>query len=306
MRKGDAMNPAVIVGECMVELSLSGLADAAIGFAGDTFNTAIYLQRLGVQASYATALGRGDPFSDGIVALMAEEGVGRDWLVEIEGRMPGLYAIETDAGGERRFFYWRDASPARDYLRLVDLDLLQRAMNAAPLVYVSAISLAILSEADRGLLTAMLERAAAAGAPVALDTNYRPRLWASPDIAGAAIQALTPVCRYISTSVADLLGVNMDPRDAALAWSSAGAEVVLRHDDSAVEVVSGRKLERLAPPGPVTVIDTTGAGDAFNAGYLSARLQGQGVAGALERGRQLAQAVIGHRGAIIPKTAMPL
>ncbi|HEY0436987.1 MAG TPA: PfkB family carbohydrate kinase, partial [Phenylobacterium sp.] len=56
---------------------------------------------------------------------------------------------------------------------------------------------------------------------------------------------------------------------------------------------------------PVAVVDTTGAGDSFNAGYLAARLAGRPAAEAVAQGRALASAVVGHRGAIIPRAAMP-
>src|SRR5438445_9991754 len=107
------MVAAVLIGECMVELSLEGARRAAVGYAGDTFNTAVYLSRLGVAAAYGTAVGRGDPFSAGILETLAQEGVGRDLVVAAEGRLPGLYAIQRDAQGERSFFYWREQAPAR-------------------------------------------------------------------------------------------------------------------------------------------------------------------------------------------------
>src|SRR6185295_10384927 len=102
----------LVIGECMGELSLDG-EQAAVGYAGDTFNTAVYLSRLGVSVAYATAIGKGDPFSEGILGLMAREGVRRELVIEAEGRLPGLYAIRRDARGERSFYYWRETAPAR-------------------------------------------------------------------------------------------------------------------------------------------------------------------------------------------------
>ena len=59
-----------------------------------------------------------DPYSDGLMALAAAEGVNGDLIARVPGRMPGLYLIETDAKGERKFYYWRDTSPARELFEL--------------------------------------------------------------------------------------------------------------------------------------------------------------------------------------------
>src|SRR5207302_7295184 len=110
--------------------------------------------------------------SAGILETLAQEGVGRDLVVAAEGRLPGLYAIQRDAQGERSFFYWREQAPARDYLALCDREALARAMAAARIVYLSAISLAILGAAGRAALRPLLLAAVRAGVALALDTNY--------------------------------------------------------------------------------------------------------------------------------------
>jgi 2-dehydro-3-deoxygluconokinase len=300
------MAGVVAVGECMVELSLAGRGAAQVGYAGDTFNTAVYLQRLGRPTAYGTALGAGDPFSRAILARMAEEGLSRELVVEAEGRLPGLYAIERDANGEGGFYYWRGEAPARDYFQLVDLALLKATMLGARLIYVSAISLAIVGEAGWGVLMPLLRAAAGAGVEVAFDTNYRARLWPSAEVARAAIEAVIATSRYLSVSTADVAAFGGgDPEAFARAWATKGAEVVLRHGDRRIEVLSGADVERFAPEPPVPVVDTTGAGDAFNAGYLAARLEGRPVREAVAAGRRLAAVVVQHPGAIIPRAAMP-
>src|SRR5205085_3904669 len=107
----------ICVGEVMVELARGAKNRYVLSFGGDTFNTAVYLARAGVPAAYATAMGD-DPYSDALMAVANAEGVNTDLIMRVPGRMPGLYVIETDAKGERKFYYWRDNSPARDLFEL--------------------------------------------------------------------------------------------------------------------------------------------------------------------------------------------
>jgi 2-dehydro-3-deoxygluconokinase len=300
------MAGVVAIGECMGELSLVGPGAAQVGYAGDTYNTAVYLARLGLKVSYASAVGQGDPFSAGILGALADEGIGAELVVEAAGRLPGLYAIQRDAKGERSFFFWRSQSPARDYFSLMDLGVLGAALNAADLIMVSAISLAVIGEAGRATLMGLLAAAKAAGAAVAFDTNYRVSLWPGPDVGRAAIEAVLPHCRYLSLSAEDVAAFRGRSAEAmARTWAARGVEVVLRHGDHRIEVLSGEGVELFPPAPPVTAVDTTGAGDSFNAGYLAARLAGRPVAEAVAAGRALAGVVVGYPGAIIPRAAMP-
>ncbi|MBK6510710.1 MAG: hypothetical protein IPG06_15490 [Haliea sp.] len=96
------------------------------GVAGDSYNTAIYLSRAGLQVSYLTRLGD-DALSDGIIAHLADEGIGDALIERVARRRPGLYLIDNDAQGERHFHYWRDHAPVRELfaqpLRLPAIDV---------------------------------------------------------------------------------------------------------------------------------------------------------------------------------------
>ncbi len=107
-----------LFGECTIELHGVGPGLMQQGFGGDTLNMAVYLARCGqahgIEVSYATALGL-DSFSDDMVSAWSAEGIGCELVRRLPNRLPGLYAIQVDTQGERRFSYWRECSAARAY-----------------------------------------------------------------------------------------------------------------------------------------------------------------------------------------------
>jgi 2-dehydro-3-deoxygluconokinase len=299
------MGGVVGFGECMVEVSLTGSDSAVIGYAGDVFNTAVYLRRLGTPVSFATALGDGDPFSTAILDLMAAEGVGAELVTRAPGRLPGLYAIQRDAHGERSFFFWREQAPVRQFFDVADLDAVIAAMRQADLVYVTGIPLAVIGEAGRARLMAILADLKARGVNIAFDTNYRPSLWPSRETALAAMEAVIPYCRLVSASGQDVEALTLRPLDeVAAGWARLCPEVIARAEDRTVAVYIDGEARRLPAPPPVKAVDTTGAGDSFNAGYLSCWLRGEPPERCVAAGRAVAARVVQHLGAIIPSAEM--
>src|SRR5260221_2789372 len=103
------------IGECMIELNQRDRETLALAFGGDTLNTAVYLARLNprerLAVDYVTALGD-DPYSDAMIAMWRDEGIGTGSGARLPGKLPGLYLIRISANGERRFFYSRPAAAA--------------------------------------------------------------------------------------------------------------------------------------------------------------------------------------------------
>ena len=294
-----------LLGECMLELQGQAFGTMTQTFGGDTLNTAVYLARCGastgVRARYVTALGD-DPFSDGLLLRWQAEGVGVQWVRRLPGRLPGLYLIEVDDRGERRFSYWRDSAAARSLFEAPTTPL-EEALDEVDLLYVSGISLAILPPAGRERLFALMRRLRARGARVAFDNNFRPRLWPDRD------EART--CFARACALADLAFITLDDEallhgraDPADAFALPCAEVVVKRgaESTLVRTVDAAVLE--VPVQPVTPVDTTAAGDSFAGGYLALRLAGADAQAAAAFGNRLAGRVIQHRGALIPAAAM--
>ena len=298
------MTEIACIGECMVELTQGIGHQLTQGFGGDTLNTAVYLARLDVRVDYVTALGD-DPFSDELIAAWQGEGVGISRVLRIPGKMPGLYAIRTNAVGERSFYYWRDSAAARSLLDQPESDALLDALQNYSLIYLSGITLSLFSDDGRGRLVTALKKARKSGSRITFDTNFRARGWPVLDVARRAYQALLDISDVVLASTEDLVPLYGERPVAELLDLLMADEVVLKLPEPAC-VVRSSSTDLIVTAGPVAkVVDTTAAGDSFSAAYLAARLSGLAPLDAAEAGHRLAGVVVGHRGAIIPRTEMP-
>src|SRR5215471_2355667 len=169
--------PDVIsVGEVMIELTRGPDGRYGLAFGGDTFNTAVYLARAGIEVAYATALGD-DRYSDALLALASAEGVHTDLIVRVPDRTSGLYLVETNDKGERSFCYWRDHAPARELFELPQWSALAERLLACRLIYFSGVTLSLYSNVGIGRFLALVELARKNGVKIAFDGNFRPRGW---------------------------------------------------------------------------------------------------------------------------------
>jgi 2-dehydro-3-deoxygluconokinase len=299
------MSKVACIGECMVELKQAGDGLLSRGFGGDTLNTAVYLARLGVGTDYVTALGD-DPLSDEMIAGWAAERVGTERVVRVPGKLPGLYMIQTDDKGERRFFHWRDSAAARSLMDLPQTQAILDALGDYDLVYLSAITLSLYGAEGRARLFAALKHAREHGTRFAFDTNFRARGWPDLEVARAVFQEAFATADIVLASTEDLLPLYPDMTSEALLTRVPGAEVVLKLSEPAsILRLDGVPYPIKAKPVEAPVIDTTAAGDSFAAAYVAARLVGADPLEAARAGHRLAGVVVCHPGAIIPRAAMP-
>lgn len=294
------------IGECMIELKQAGSGLFSRGYGGDTLNTAVYLARLGAGVDYITALGD-DPLSDGMIAGWAAEGVGTGQVVRLRGKLPGLYMIETDDKGERRFFHWRESAAARGLMDLPETDGILNSLASYDVIYLSAITLSLYGEKGRERLFTALKRARERGARFAFDTNFRARGWPDLDNARSVFRHAFEVADIVLASTEDLLPLYPSESNEALLARIPGGEVVLKLSEPAsILRIAGVSHQIRAEPVTAPVVDTTAAGDSFAAAYVAARMAGAGPMDAARAGHHLAGVVVCHPGAIIPKAAMPL
>lgn len=303
------MGRIVSIGECMGELSETGTPGTLnMGFAGDTLNTAYYLRRsLGPdwQVDYVTAIGT-DGLSHRMLDFLKAEDIGTHHIAQLADKTIGLYYI-TLKDGERSFTYWRSDSAAKKLAS--DPAALARALDGADLAYWSGITLAILPNQDRLALIEALNQFAGRGGTVVFDPNLRPRLWDNPESMRGWIHraaAVSDLCLPSFEDEATWFG-DADPQATIKRYLAEGARRVVVKNGAGDVTYAGSNGETIisAIPPVEHIVDTTAAGDSFNAGYLAAELAGGSVTDAIAAGARLAANVIGARGALVPDAVRP-
>ena len=290
------------IGECMAELApAEAPGEYRLGFAGDTFNTAWYIARLWPETSvsYFTAIGT-DAISQQMRDVFSASGIDHGHVRVVPDRTVGLYLISL-ANGERSFSYWRGQSAARQLA--ADPDALAKAIGDADLVYFSGITLAILDPASRKTLLTALGTARAMGKVIAFDPNLRPRLWSDQtEMTDAVMQgaAVSDIALPSFEDEASWFG-DADPVATADRYRSAGVTtVVVKNGAEPVHYRQGAARGFVPVPALPSVVDTTAAGDSFNAAILAGIGGNTPLPESIARACRLAGQVVQGRGALVP------
>ncbi|MBR2655699.1 MAG: sugar kinase [Loktanella sp.] len=296
------MTKIVAIGEAMVELAPAGGPDMyRAGFAGDTLNTAWYLRKLmpkANQIAYFTAVGR-DAMSGKLLAFIDAAGLVTKYIDRRDDSTVGLYMISL-TNGERSFSYWRGQSAAR---RMLESDTaLRTALQGADVAYLSGITLAILPDPDRARLLDVLHDFRSNGGKVVFDPNLRPRLWPDTKTMTNAVMQAASLTDIVLPSFEDEAAWFDDPTPEATAnrYRNAGVDiVVVKNGPDQMLVATTDQSFTVAPTRITDVVDTTAAGDSFNAGFLASYLEHGNLEQACVAGAGIAGQVIRQIGALV-------
>ncbi|OOF69830.1 sugar kinase [Rodentibacter caecimuris] len=302
------MKKVAIIGEGMIELYGEPFGEMVQGYGGDTLNTAIYLARVTPSLQnniyYVSALGT-DNISRTMLQHWQREGINTQYVLSDATRQPSLYLIQLDPQGERTFLYWRNQSAARYMVQQPDFTKVLNQLANFDMIYFSGISLAILPKNDRTLLINGLIKLAKQGVELVFDSNYRPTLWESAEEAKSTYQQILPFVTLALVTFDDekLLWKDQDTKTVLSRLHNTGiAKVVVKQGQAGATFSFQSQIQNI-PTTPINrVIDTTAAGDSFNAGFLNGYLQGKKPEICCRQGNRLAATVIQHRGAIIERS----
>ena len=295
------VNSIAVIGEAMLELSDH---TSELKFAGDSLNTAIYLKReLNNKeniVAYFSAVGD-DSNSKKMLEYIESEDIATDFIEKRAKLKPGMYKIETNNKGERSFKYWRNKSAARSLFSKPNIVKFEDLLKF-DLVYISAISIAILPINIQEDLLNFLSEFRQKGGLIVFDSNYRETLWNSKKAARLIISRYWQIVDVALPSLDDEKNIfdfktqeevlknlkQLGVKFGALKRGSEGPYSLSSHNDMInYDVVSKVK-------------DTTAAGDSFNGAYLASLINGLSQEISLVSGHKLASRVIKFNGAIIP------
>ncbi|MGW6273317.1 sugar kinase [Streptomyces sp. NPDC055060] len=279
------------LGESMVALrgsgplKLGGSMDVSI--AGAESNVAIGLARLGHAARWAGAVGE-DEAGELVLRTLRAEGVDVSGATRDPDAPTGLILFEPRLPEVTRVHYYRAGSAGSRLTAAAVESAFATTPDAPRVLHLTGITPALGPSALAACRRA-LELAREHGTTVCLDVNFRSRLWTEAESA-AVMRSWIP---YVDVLIAsdDELPLCVTETTAPGGTAAALAKGLLAQGVREVVVklgadgatAYGTDGELHAPARPVHAVDAVGAGDAFVAGYLSALLDGEDVAGRLDR-----------------------
>jgi len=281
----------VSVGEVMIKLVRDADGRFTLGYAGDTFHTAVHLARSGVPVSFATALGD-DRYSEAALAAAKAEGIDTDLILRVNDRALGICLADAGTEGGQNLEIWRETSPARQTFELPGWDRLAERMVTADLIYFSGVTLSLYSNVGLGRMLAALEFGRERGTRIAFDGNGRLASWRGDEQRTRAVfsEALKR-CDLALPSFEDeaRLWGDASPRATIERLTTFGVrEIVVKNGAGPALVhIDNRTVEVPAPEGLAGADDRT-ASDAFNAAYIAARLRKESAEAAAVAGHRLA------------------
>lgn len=241
---------------------------------------AVGVARLGGRAGFIGKVGR-DAFGDHLQKVMEENGVDTRGLLRDDEANTTLVFVALNEKAVPEFIFFRHGTADT---RLDPAELPREVLAATQILHFSSVSLTV--EPARSATLEAVRLARAAGAVISFDPNLRLSLWPDREIARGNILQAAARADIIKLNEEELVFLTGYPEMAAgiaalLSGIAPGPRLIAVTRGAAGAVLARQGLQVEIPALPVTAVDTTGAGDAFMAGMLTA------LAGISGEGRDL-------------------
>lgn len=262
------------LGEVLIDFTDAGVSEGGQKLfernaGGAPANVLVALQRMGFETAFIGKIGN-DMHGEFLRGTLTSNGVNCDGLITDPDFFTTLAFVALDEQGDRSFSFAR--KPGADtQIRPEEID--ERIIRNSRIFHIGSLSLT--DEPARSATHHALELAKEAGCVLSYDPNYRANLWPNVGAAMEQMRSVLPMMNLVKISDEEcgLLTDFDEPEAAAAAIVEQGASVcvvTVGGDGAYVRTAEGGEV---VPPFPAGVVDTTGAGDSFWGGFLSAFLE---------------------------------
>ncbi|WP_429876825.1 sugar kinase [Fictibacillus sp. NRS-1165] len=245
---------------------------------GAELNFAIGCARLGLRSKWISRLGK-DEFGRAIYTFVKGEGVDMTDVAMVEGYPTSLNVKEIREDGSGKTFYYRHQSPV---LTLEPEEIKAEMFEGIDVVHLTGVFLAI-HRKNMDIVQKVISIAKEKGIIISFDPNIRLKMW-SIEEARTAYHTLFPDIDILLTGrdeIKSIIGSDEEKELTSLAERYSIGQLVIKDGaDGSALYADGQWLHKEAFP--VKPVDTVGAGDGFDAGYLYSLLHGYGPEQRLE------------------------
>ena len=261
---------------------------------GTSANTAVALSRLGIQTAFLGSIGE-DQYGKYIREDFRREGVDMTWLiVEPDLNTVGVFAF-VDEFGERYLWGWPRVDQAFKIIDESKVDF--EKIKEMSWVHSSGMAL-VHDTSARTSMVRIFKTAWEAGIPTSFDLNLRVDDGELDPSYEKVVREIISYSTYVLGSGKDefyYLGEKGKWLENAKAFVTDRRTVIVRDGGEGSLGLSSEETQK-APAFRVDVVDTVGAGDVYNAGFIAARLQGKSLYESLVMGNAVSGYTVSRKG----------
>ena len=288
------------IGEAMIEISNIKNSLYNQSFAGDTLNFCNYLDKKKLNAFFLSAIGKSE-INQSLLDFVKSKNISTKYIKQINQFEVGLYLIKNKDNGEKQFFYWRDESAAKHYFNNIDFLNLYKELKNFDYIYFSGITLSIIHISKLNNFIKLLRLLKSKKIKIVFDFNIRPSRWNKKNLN----IFLDSVLKFVD--ICFLSGEDMNywkNKNNIKSYEQIVRKYKIKHSifrknakftyvflNKTRYVFRNKLLKK--------VVDTSGAGDGFNAAYLSNFIVNNDPVLALKAGSSLGSKIVMKKGAIV-------
>ena len=287
------------IGECMIEMTNVEKELYNYSVAGDTLNFTSYLDQSIFNKFYLTAIGTSD-INKGVISFFKKKKINTDLVKKISSKEIGLYLIKNTKKGEKKFYYWRDDSAAKFFFNQINKSLFIKKYTF-DYIYLTGITLSILDFKNIDKFITNLSVLRKKNSKIIFDFNIRIKRWSKKNL-NLYLNKILPNIDILFCSGEDLVcwkkNNNIKTFQYILKKFNIYHAIYRKNEEYNYSFYKNKKY--MIKNKPIKkVVDTSGAGDGYNAAYLSSFIISNNPLIALNEASKIGAKIVMKKGAIV-------